>query len=89
VPECVIFLVGTKWDLLDATGRAEFRVAAQAKVEEVRATKFYVTSAVNGEGVKELFRAAAQYSDQIFAPTVPQSVDVAPPAKGAKKGGCC
>jgi small GTP-binding protein len=89
VPECVIFLVGTKADLLDATARAEFLAAAREKGDEVQATRFALTSAAQGEGVKELFRAAAQYSDQIFAPSVPQSVSVAPPPKGGKKAPCC
>jgi small GTP-binding protein len=88
VPECIIFLVGTKSDVLDSIGKSEFTRDGQRKVTEVEASKFYLTSASTGLGVKELFRDAAKCSEQVCAPAAPSTVPVDPPSKGQKKNGC-
>jgi small GTP-binding protein len=88
VPECIIFLVGTKSDLLGGARVQEFRVEGQKKLEEVQAEQFSLTSSVDGSGVKELFRAAAKCSSGLFAPAVPATVPVRAADRRAKKEPC-
>jgi len=59
-PDCPIWLVGTKSDLLSSESeRREFMEMGRNERDKCEAVDFYLTSAVTREGVDELFKSAA------------------------------
>jgi small GTP-binding protein len=85
-PDCVIFLVTTKADLLTPQELAENREQAREMKAKLKARFHIVTSAKTGAGVQELFREAASVAPEIYAVNTPV-VDV---AEGTSQGsGCC
>jgi GTPase SAR1 family protein len=59
-PDCVIFLVATKGDLMTVDETAEAIEFGETKKEEVKAKVFTVTSGVTRQGVESLFLEAAK-----------------------------
>jgi small GTP-binding protein len=60
VPDCLFLFVGTKSDLLSPGSLEEAREAAQRMLAEFQPKGFFVTSAVTGDGVDDLFQAAGE-----------------------------
>jgi GTPase SAR1 family protein len=87
-PDCAIFLVTTKSDLLDDEGIAEqMRIGAE-KRESVGAKVHALTSAVTGNGVRELFTQAAKCAETVYQSLTP-TVEIQTPATASGKTGCC
>ena len=76
VPECIIFLVATKCDLMSEEEQGELLGEKNALVQANEAKQFFLTSAQRAIGIQELFTAAAMCVDQICAPAVPATVKV-------------
>jgi small GTP-binding protein len=64
-PDCVIFLVTTKRDLLDDAEVGEAMRVGALKREAIGAKLHALTSAVTGNGVRELFTLAAKCAETI------------------------
>jgi GTPase SAR1 family protein len=66
-PNCVVFLVATKADLLtlerDVQGIRRESAALAAKLNAT----FFLTSSVTGQGVRELFESAARAGVEVIA----------------------
>jgi small GTP-binding protein len=60
VADCFIFLVVTKADLLSESDYEAVRQRAKAKVTQIQAQNYFITSARTGIGVQELFTEAAK-----------------------------
>jgi small GTP-binding protein len=87
-PECLIFLVTTKSDLLDAEALADQKVIGAQKRSEYSAKIHLLTSAVTGNGVRELFTEAAKSSQVVFRVDNPNIV-VGQVAAPPNKSDCC
>ena len=66
VPECIIFLVATKGDTLSEEEISELNHSGTELVAKYKAKSFLVTSAKTGNGVKDLFEAAALCYSEVF-----------------------
>jgi small GTP-binding protein len=82
--ECIVFLVLTRIDLLSREELAELQRDGRAKAEQVGARTHVMTSARTGEGVKELFLAAAECYAGISRANSPHAEPV-----GREDGRCC
>ncbi|KAH0795629.1 small GTP-binding protein [Histomonas meleagridis] len=71
VPECAIFLVTTKSDLLVDTERTELEEKGAEMIKRFGAKLHAFTSSSKGTGIKELFRSAAQFVNQIYVSNQP------------------
>jgi small GTP-binding protein len=89
VPDCFVFLVATKTDLLSGDEITNLELSAQDLVAELRAKQFCKTSAKDGKGVRELFVAAGELVSEICAPAAPATVLRTPTRQEKKSGGCC
>lgn len=88
VPECIIFLVLTKADLLDETERINEELRGIDMMKRCGAKTHVLTSASKNMGVSELFRSAAQFVDQIYMTNTPtEDLDLTASANGDRK--CC
>jgi small GTP-binding protein len=88
VPDCVIFLVATKTDLLSAEELRNLESSAHELVGELKAKQYCVTSAKVGTGVRELFLKAAKCIADICAPEVPATVIRTLTTEKKKSEGC-
>jgi small GTP-binding protein len=88
VPDCIIFLVATKQDLLSDDEMTELSESRQNLIDEVNAANFLVTSASLGKGVKELFSAAAKCVDQVCAASEPATETVLTAQTAQTNEGC-
>ena len=90
VPDCIIFLVTTKSDMLTEDEKNELLATRDDLLDKNDAKEFFLTSAQKGEGVKELFTAAAKCVEQICAPATPAVVKVTDDHKqNHPRKGCC
>lgn len=90
VPDCIIFLVATKCDLMNEDEQGELLGEKNALIQGNDAKQFFLTSAQKGIGIQELFTAAAMCVDQICAPAAPATVKVEQGRKkDHEKKGCC
>jgi small GTP-binding protein len=87
VPDCLIFLVVTKADLLTPEEQTQIHQRRAELLEENKAKELHITSSSQGVGVQNLFMSAGMCINQICAPAVPMSVIVDPPPK-PKKNKC-
>ena len=87
VPECVIFLVSTKGDLLDDEALEKCKQDGEEKMKAFDAKYHIITSASKCTGVKELFTAAGKCVKDVFIPNSP--VVVTPVPDQTRKDGCC
>lgn len=88
VPDCLIFLVLTKADLLDETERINAEEQGVEMMNRYDAKIHVLTSSSKNMGVSELFRSAAQFVDQIYMTNHPaEEVDLTSTNKDDKK--CC
>jgi small GTP-binding protein len=73
--ECIVFLVSTKIDLISHAELSQLQHDGKAKADQVGAKAHVLTSARTGEGVKELFLAAAEcysgFCQPAFTPSEP------------------
>ncbi|KAH0791900.1 small GTP-binding protein [Histomonas meleagridis] len=76
VPECIIFLVLTKEDLLTSEQRSEILNDSDVMVQNNKAHSLFLTSASTKNGVVPLFNAAAECVFQILTSAQPITVDV-------------
>ena len=88
VPECIIFLVSTKADLLDSEQQEQCKAAGKKMMDEFNAKYHVLTSASTGTGVKELFTLAARCVDQVYLTNQP-SVEINTPQRNNGGGSCC
>ncbi|OHS99961.1 small GTP-binding protein [Tritrichomonas foetus] len=90
VPECVIFLVTTKADLLTTDQQTECADKGNAAAKRLNCKLHLLTSAQNGLGVKELFMNAAQTINNINPQHTENAVDLKKDQKKPdKKDKCC
>jgi small GTP-binding protein len=85
-PDCLIFLVTTKSDLLSANEVGKMLVIGEEKRVELKAKCHILTSAVTGDGVEPLFIEAAKMAKEIYKSNTPV-VEMGQPRE--KQGGCC
>lgn len=89
VPDCIIFLVSTKGDLLETEEEvAECIRIGKEKMAEFGAKYHIITSASKGTGVKELFTTAAKCVDQVYLTNQP-SVEINVGRQNGNGGSCC
>jgi uroporphyrinogen-III decarboxylase len=89
VPNCIIFLVATKIDLMGPGEVDKLRDRRAELLEAAGGRELYFTSSVTEQGVKEIFRDAAACWEQICAPETPALVQVNRGAKDAPKKERC
>lgn len=89
VQDCIIFLVSTKSDLLDAAQLEEVKAKGEELKQEVDAHGHYVTSSSKRIGVSDLFMEAAKCCTIVYQSNQP-TVDLnSPSQEQGGKGGCC
>jgi small GTP-binding protein len=89
VPECIVFLVLTKADLLTSAQQTEAFAKRTWLIEEHKAKELHITSAAQGSGVNELFLAAGMCIKQICKPAPPVSVSIVSSGKKSDKKDKC
>jgi small GTP-binding protein len=87
-PDCVIFLVTTKSDLLDDGELAEAMRVGALKREAVGAKLHALTSAISGNGVRELFTLAAKCAETVYQTAAP-TVEIQSALTASGTTGCC
>jgi small GTP-binding protein len=88
VPDCIFVFVATKSDLLPPDAQAKVTVDAEKMFGSYQPKGYYLTSALNGDGVEQLFSDAAElFIPKQKAKRQPRDVQEAAPTKGT--GGCC
>jgi small GTP-binding protein len=88
VPDCKFIFVGTKADLLPPGGSEKALAAAQRTLVAFQPPGLQITSAVSGDGVDELFLAAAELytkNQQVRA----QDWEKVPARVGSERPACC
>ena len=83
VPECLIMLVQTKADLLDQTALMETNAKGNQMKNEFKAHSFYLTSAVDGRMVENVFFDSALYA------VCEDKTETAKSEEQKEKGSCC
>ena len=76
VPDCIIFLVLTKEDLLSIEEKEKRLNDSTRLMEEYKAKGFYLTSAATGNGVANLFQAAGRCIEDICSISAPSTVEI-------------
>ncbi|OHS98017.1 small GTP-binding protein [Tritrichomonas foetus] len=71
VPECLIFLVITKTDLLNDEQIQNVEREAEENLTKFNAKSIFLTSASSGTGIKDLFNAAAACYNQVYISNQP------------------
>lgn len=91
VPECLIFLVATKADMLSPEQRGTLDANGEKWKSDNGAKYFFITSASTGEGVHDLFVRAGECVNEILDFNHPEPSPYIKPAekKRSKKDGCC
>jgi small GTP-binding protein len=87
-PDCAVFLVTTKSDLLDDDAIAEQLSKGAQKREAIGAKLHALTSSVTGSGIRGLFTQAAKCAETIYQSAAP-TVEIHAPATASVKTGCC
>jgi small GTP-binding protein len=87
-PDCAIFLVTTKSDLLDDGEIADQMRIGGLKREATGAKLHALTSAMTGNSVRELFTQAAKCAETIYQSEMP-TVEIQTPVTSHGKTGCC
>jgi selenocysteine-specific translation elongation factor len=86
VPDCELIFVATKSDQITAPGQRERVIdAAQQALGCISSKGMYLTSAANGDGVDELFRAAAE----LYVPNKGVRIDKGKPLQGTEAPSPC
>ncbi|EAX94054.1 small GTP-binding protein, putative [Trichomonas vaginalis G3] len=86
-PDCLVYLVATKSDILTQEEINEINQMAQDMTQTYHAEAFILTSAKTGNGVQDLFESAARCYPQIFKANTPkQEPQQLTPSKREK---CC
>ena len=75
-PDCIIFLVLTKEDLLSIEEKEKILNDSTRLMEEYKAKGFYLTSAATGNGVANLFQAAGRCIEDICSISAPSTVEI-------------
>ena len=88
VPDCIIYLVATKSDILSQEETNELQAKGLDMVKQFQAKHFLLTSAKTGSGVRDLFESAAQCYTEIFKANEPVKEEKKLKEK-ENKGGCC
>jgi small GTP-binding protein len=89
-PDSRLYLVATQVDLISEENYPDLNARAQESLETQK-LKFFMTSAVSGQGVTDLFQTIAEESIQAqtaAAAPVVSLMDSQGPAAGSQKG-CC
>lgn len=76
VPDCAIFLVMTKEDLLPLSEKDRLLSDSRQLIEENGAEGFFFTSAATGNGVANLFAAAGRCAEQLSANSKPATIEI-------------
>jgi small GTP-binding protein len=87
-PDCFIFLVATKSDTLDDDELGKQMLIGRQKKEELDAKLNVFTSAVNGNGIRELFTEAAKCAAELYLVNAP-NVEITRAATESGRTGCC
>jgi small GTP-binding protein len=87
-PDCVIFLVTTKSDLLDDGEIGEAMRVGALKREATGAKLHALTSAKTGNGVRELFTLAAKCAETVYQTATP-TLEIQTAVTASGKTGCC
>ena len=87
VPECIIYLVATKSDMLTQEETNDLNQKGQEMLTKFHAKNFLLTSAKTGSGVSDLFASAAQCYSEIFKVNEPVVQKML--VENQKKTGCC
>jgi GTPase SAR1 family protein len=88
VPACLIFLVGTKADLFSEAAHLQILTRESLELADEYDATFFLTSALTGQGVGELFHGAARAGLRLFESKRPVDVSQDPiPAEGSSR--CC
>lgn len=88
-PNCIIYLVATKSDILTQEEINEINQIAQDMKQTHKAEDFYLTSAKTGSGVQDLFESAARMYPQVFKSNELKQEKQKQQLTPAKKDKCC
>jgi small GTP-binding protein len=88
VPDCILFLVATKSDMLTDEQTAKCLDVGSDKQLEFGAQAVVLTSAITADGVKELFVAVAKCAAQVYVPNQPD-VELSAVREQSKAQTCC
>lgn len=86
VSNCIFFLVATKSDIMPEEDKNALINDQQNLLKEFQASQFFLTSACQNKGVKELFQAAAQCITTICKASQSATVQIDKPVQPSK--GC-
>ena len=91
VPECVLFLVTTKADLMTADQQTQAAGKGNEYAKKYNCKLHLLTSAANGLGVKDLFTNAAQVANMFANKSIQESIDLKPNTGKPQNSGkaCC
>ena len=89
VPECIIYLVATKSDVLSQEEIKDLNQKGNEMLSQFQAKNFLMTSAKTGSGVRDLFESAAQCYSEIYKSNEPTKEDNKLVTKKSNSNGCC
>lgn len=89
VPECIIYLVATKGDMLSQEETNQLNTQANDMIAKFHAKSYLLTSAKTGNGVRDLFESAARCYSEIFKSNEPVKEDKKLVEAKKQNGGCC
>jgi small GTP-binding protein len=89
VPDCDLVFVATKSDLLTEDRLPSIDHDAKRALGGFQPKGYFVTSAISGKGIEQMFLHVAELKAVRIEPIQNQAISVSLPPKPAEDGGCC